>query len=190
MNKKAFTIVELSIVLVVIGIIAGMALKAKTIVDTAKMRTNVAKIERIRSAVGVMMAQFEDDLKSFERDTVSGGLYDSNILINKGLLKASDLDGVTSGTGKWAFYNCDPGLKGETGHDISGSYDGANICIRHTELSPMYYCSVEKFMDDEDQTYGFARSAHGAAMANIKIMDCDNLSIIGLEDARTDMLMY
>jgi prepilin-type N-terminal cleavage/methylation domain-containing protein len=50
-GKKGFTFVELAIVLVIIGIIMGMALKGRSLIEGAKTRSEVRKLEKIQAAV-------------------------------------------------------------------------------------------------------------------------------------------
>ena len=51
MNNKGFTIVELAIVLVVIGIILAMAVKATGLMHAARVRNDVAKLNKFEAAV-------------------------------------------------------------------------------------------------------------------------------------------
>ena len=51
--KKGFTIVELAIVLVVIGIIMAMVVKGKQIVDSARDRAELAKIAKLEAATAI-----------------------------------------------------------------------------------------------------------------------------------------
>jgi prepilin-type N-terminal cleavage/methylation domain-containing protein len=55
--KKGFTIVELAIVLVVIGIILGMAVKGRQLVDSARVKADLAKIQKIEAAVNIWFAK-------------------------------------------------------------------------------------------------------------------------------------
>jgi prepilin-type N-terminal cleavage/methylation domain-containing protein len=50
-GKKGFTFVELAIVLVIIGIIMGMALKGRSLIEGAKTRSEVRKLEKIQASV-------------------------------------------------------------------------------------------------------------------------------------------
>jgi prepilin-type N-terminal cleavage/methylation domain-containing protein len=55
--KKGFTIVELAIVLVVIGIILGMAVKGKALLHSARIKAEVAKLNKFEAAVATYFAK-------------------------------------------------------------------------------------------------------------------------------------
>lgn len=54
--KKGFTVVEMAIVLVVIGLITGMLIKGRELIDTAKMRFAVGNINKIELAINAYVA--------------------------------------------------------------------------------------------------------------------------------------
>ncbi len=58
--KKGFTIVELAIVLVVIGIILAMAVKGKALVETARYKAEINKIRKLEAAVHIWLATHPD----------------------------------------------------------------------------------------------------------------------------------
>lgn len=59
MNKnKGFTLLELSIVLVVIGLISGVVMYGKDIIDAARVRALITQIERYNAAVNLFYARF------------------------------------------------------------------------------------------------------------------------------------
>ena len=65
MKMKGFTIVELAIVLVVIGIIIGMAVKGKSLVDAARVKADLARIYKIEAATAVYYTKTGGDLPVF-----------------------------------------------------------------------------------------------------------------------------
>ena len=62
MKVKGFTIVELAIVLVVIGIILGMAVKGKSLVDAARVKADLARIHKVESATAIYYAKTGGEL--------------------------------------------------------------------------------------------------------------------------------
>lgn len=50
-NKSAFTLIELSIVLVIIGLLAGGVLVGRDLIEAAKVRNQASQIEKISTAV-------------------------------------------------------------------------------------------------------------------------------------------
>jgi prepilin-type N-terminal cleavage/methylation domain-containing protein len=57
MKKNGFTIVELAIVLVIIGIILAMAVKGKSMVDAARVKSDLAKIYKVEAAANIYFAK-------------------------------------------------------------------------------------------------------------------------------------
>ncbi|MDR2105359.1 MAG: prepilin-type N-terminal cleavage/methylation domain-containing protein [Deferribacteraceae bacterium] len=55
--KKAFTLVELSIVLVVIGVIMGMAVKGRDLIETSKLRKEIRKLDKFAAAAAVSYSE-------------------------------------------------------------------------------------------------------------------------------------
>jgi hypothetical protein len=51
--KKGFTVYELAIVFIVIGLVMGLVLKVTSIVDIAKLKRECAKFENMRSAITI-----------------------------------------------------------------------------------------------------------------------------------------
>jgi type II secretory pathway pseudopilin PulG len=68
--KLAFTIYEMAIVLVVVGVIAAMVVKGSAIIRTTEIKAELLKIDRIRSAV----ANFEQQNNRLPGDTTSLGI--------------------------------------------------------------------------------------------------------------------
>lgn len=56
--KKAFTLIELSIVLVIIGLVAGGVLAGKDLVEAARVRAAVSQIERLNVAANIFKGKY------------------------------------------------------------------------------------------------------------------------------------
>lgn len=56
--QKGFTLIELSIVLVIIGLIIGSVLAGKDLIRAAEVRKTISKIEEINTAAGTFRAKF------------------------------------------------------------------------------------------------------------------------------------
>jgi prepilin-type N-terminal cleavage/methylation domain-containing protein len=97
--KKAFTIVELAIVLVVIGIILSMAVKGRELVRVAKIKADIVKIEKMRTALYMMYAKRNGQLPDIvTADKVRPGatgttaeFVDHNQLIAEGMIGPHDM---------------------------------------------------------------------------------------------------
>jgi prepilin-type N-terminal cleavage/methylation domain-containing protein len=193
--KKGFTIVELAIVLVVIGIILGMAVKGKALVDAARMKAAVAKINKFEAAVAILYAS-----NGLQRPPVIPGIaapgLARSIFIERGLLTNADFE-LGFDNLDWGLFSCyaDPnGTDHYFSSDVAAAstYGGAiSFCIVAVEDSSItdatwvrmdtprkYICNVEIAKDDENTTTGHGRG-WGALLPETEISkanyrNCDN----------------
>ena len=114
MKRKGFTIVELAIVLVVIGIILSMAIKGKNLVDTARFRMEINKIRKLEAAIHIFLAVHPELIPNAHVNPTTGYLYhwgDLNMdnLYDAGIVTKKELEtkipGATS-PGIWTPVNC------------------------------------------------------------------------------------
>ena len=84
--KRGFTIVELAIVLVVIGIILGMAVKGKTLVDAARVKADLAKIYKIEAATAIYYT------KTGELPVYNPSFPDRTEIVDMGLITEKDVN--------------------------------------------------------------------------------------------------
>ena len=179
MSNKGFTIVELAIVLVVIGIILGMAVKGKSLVDSAKMRAEVAKLNKFEAAAGQLYAMGVTKV----RDGIGapGGytFIPPQTFIDRGLLTKKDLEIGTSQS-YWTFAYCS--IRGARGVDPDGGvygplrnfylmgYHSSMICVMPTtdgesstykEIDIKLACNIEIMKDDMSFNTGLGLQAFG-----------------------------
>lgn len=64
MNQRGFTLIEMSIVLVIIGLIVGGILKGQELIESSRQKNMVSQIDRIRAGV----TAFSDRFKSLPGD--------------------------------------------------------------------------------------------------------------------------
>lgn len=89
MNRKGFTLVEMAVVLVIIGIILGMVVKGRELVQGAKTKSFIVDVKNLEN----IQYTFYDRFGRFAGDCDRDGLVDE-----KGLaLSLSDFDGTPSG---------------------------------------------------------------------------------------------
>lgn len=88
--KKGFTLFELAIVLIVIGLLLGMAMKGKALVEAARIKSDVAKVQKISSAFYTYYSKYN----KIPGEKADGSYSDKSIgdeLMKEGLIKQSDL---------------------------------------------------------------------------------------------------
>lgn len=73
-SQKGFTLIEMSIVLVIIGLIVGGVLKGQEVINGARVKTQVAQIDAVKSAVYNFQDKFNFQPGDF---TASAGLVTS-----------------------------------------------------------------------------------------------------------------
>lgn len=168
--KKGFTLVELAIVLVVIGLLMGMAFKGKTLVDAARIKSDINKIQKLETVLNTYFASY-NTFPGKKDDGSYSDLSIMNDLIAESLLKHSDFK-LNTFSSNIHFVGC-----GEK--DIQGGpvfYPVAinakePLCITfsslpHTDnvidttsmtINELYICYIETLLDDSDILTGSGR---------------------------------
>ena len=183
MSKKGFTIVELAIVLVVIGIILGMAVKGKALVDAARMRAEVTKMNKFEAAVATYYAR-----TNYLPEEDSGNIL-KEVFIDKELLTNRDFE-VRVGTGFWTFNRCDGKGTVTAGYWYEASITGGSVCVYNTVAGNQVFaasnlvdakliCNIEVMKDDENLSAGEGRGYgnYYANEASEAYRNCDNITL-------------
>lgn len=194
--KKGFTLVELAIVLIVIGLLLGMAFKGKALVDAARIKAEVNKVEKLGTAINVYYSKY--DTIPGTRTSVplaAGGTADDNssaavyqTLLNEGMLKDSDFKS-TIGSAYWTFIGCSHANNGWTLGPVS---ENSNLCIYRSSNTPDKFktkassgaiaqasvtginiCQIETLLDDKNLGSGDGRLVSGQDTAASKV---DNIT--------------
>lgn len=92
-SQRGFTLVELAIVLVIIGLIVGGVLSGQTLINSAKVRSQMSQIDQFDAALNAFRARY-DCIPGDCLDTsgVAGADGDGNGLINFSSTWAADLE--------------------------------------------------------------------------------------------------
>lgn len=179
-KEKGFTLIELAIVLVVIGLLMGMAFKGKALVDASRVKAEVNKISKISTALNAYLAKY---------DTLPGQLANGQIESNKAMfdalikegLKESDFKSVGAGGqgggAFWTFTGCQDvsGVNGKVWSAVLATTQ-TNLCIYRSSASPKNnnnmpgqnivdnmmdgatLCQIETLLDDKNVYAGDARA--------------------------------
>lgn len=141
-DSEGFTLIELAIALVVIGIIIGMAIKGKSLIDTSNTKSDLQKINKIQTAMSSYYAKYSSLPSS------------QDSLVGEALVSANDFtfsDGTT-----WELKNC----KGSSnsGFDLSAySTATGKKCVRTENGADMTLCILDITLDDGHRTTGYMR---------------------------------
>jgi prepilin-type N-terminal cleavage/methylation domain-containing protein len=159
--KKGFTLVELSIVMVVIGLIIGMALKGKSLLDSATIRNEVNKLSLMQSAVATLLTTSSSDGSLNElpkdNDTLAYDFIENRFLINKGLLSAKDLS-YNNDNHSISFCAYPTGNDGYYESDTAKSDN--MLCVFTPTTWPLrFHCVAEVTLDNQNIKTGKGRSS-------------------------------
>jgi prepilin-type N-terminal cleavage/methylation domain-containing protein len=182
MKDKGFTIVELAIVLVVIGIILGMAVKGKALVEAAQIKADVAALNKFEAAFAIQYATSG----SFPVADTGQGILNQHIypdhFIEKGYFTQKDIESRYAENLTWTFIYCvvnplpgDPGYAGasimwENGIQAISNYNvcayptketaiggGGNPFPAFTKADGYLACNIEVIKDDSSLDNGTNR---------------------------------
>jgi prepilin-type N-terminal cleavage/methylation domain-containing protein len=183
--KKAFNIVELSIVLVIIGILMAMVIKGKDLLNAAELRAEIRKIERIRDVTVSLVAQKSGNLNYIKSD--ANGKVDIDQYFVSELLNAGDLR--VADTTDWGIYFCR-----FAGDHYENNSTASNLCA----INAYYYldliCNAEIVLDDQSTTTGLGLAKGSSFSENIfgtsGKYNCDSVTRLGNSDNASGLPSY
>ncbi len=120
-NKKGFTLVELSIVLVIIGLLIGGILAAQSMIETTKIQAFTRQVGQFDAAV----VNFGDKFGGLPGDTSAFAVV-AGATQNNGIVEAAAAGTLTSEAAAFWNHLTLSGLKREEG---SGNYGTAGIAV-------------------------------------------------------------
>ena len=137
-NEQGFTLVELSIVLVIIGLIVGGILIGQDMINASKSRATVAQIEKYNAAVNTFNEKFGGIPGDYEKASVN--LIDSAVVDGDGNGVIYSDSGAVPATVTAADYTLAAGTTGNNelplffqhlsaANMIDGSFDGSNASV-------------------------------------------------------------
>ncbi len=193
--RKGFTLVELAIVVVIIGVILTMALKSRTIVNSAEVRADISKLTRMSTAIMGYYVKFNEyPGQILSSGPATGGANWSNMkfyndLVDNGFLSSDDF--FIDLIGRYInVAGCDIDAAGWPRELNQNFDDSANICAYVSYDNPAtlgvtnpvargagrFACYVESMLDNSDLMNGFATGIHVSG-DNPDFHNCDSISI-------------
>lgn len=129
MCNRGFTLVELSLVIIIIGLIVASVLSGKSLIDSAKMRSDIQKL----SAYKLIAEAFKLEYSYYPGDLPNGNVY-------------------------WPTFSCGTiGALGDGNNDIS-MYEGP-CAWSHLVLAGMYPSIIHDDNDDDREVGEYPESS-------------------------------
>ena len=181
-KHNGFTLVELAIVLVVIGLILGMVFKGRDLIDGAKVKNASAQVTKVQAAINTYFERYNtvvgDGCGTFVTtgNVCTGGTTNGmlnanaeagsaiNLLINSGMLQQADLrspwgnNWFITTTAANAAQRRDANVayvmvgNNQTPAPLAALPGAGNVDIRHV-------CALDRAIDDGNPTTGTVRSS-------------------------------
>ncbi len=130
--RKGFTLLELSIVLTIIGLVIGGISVGKDMIRNAELQSVITEIESYRTAVETFQSKYQ----SLPGDMPDAQNFWSNCIDNGGNTCNGDGDGIIENTGServrfWQHLSL--------GELIDGTYTGAQVFTSNTDYFPLLF---------------------------------------------------
>jgi len=141
MKQKGFTLIEIAIVLVIIGLLLGGVLKGQELINTARVRALNNSVDGITAA----WFSFQDRYRAFPGDYTQATV---NLPDNAGLIVDGDGNGRVGITGASADSpeeRANVWVQLQAAGYITGNFDGDETNVA---TAPEYGCSVETCPDN------------------------------------------
>ncbi len=177
MNRKGFTLVEVAIVLIIIGIILGMVFKGRQLIDSAKIKSLETNYNKIQTAVNTFYDRYGfypgDGCNANETSPANcsgtkNGLIDTSdeysafwtlLIDGTGLLTAADRKTITGNNWDITYSN----VNGKNADWLKSSFD------------TRYICDLDRKIDDGVYNSGIIQAAGRGVNYNTSV-DCWSLS--------------
>jgi prepilin-type N-terminal cleavage/methylation domain-containing protein len=156
-DAKGFTFVELAIVLVIIGIIMGLAVKGRTLIRGAKLRAEIRKIDKLQTALMSYINLYKGVLPDYDSGSSAPYSIDYNLFLEQDLIKMSDM---------LASYNSTPSISSTPNTYAIWGYAMCGINFDATDPD-----------NESNNTSFYSDECKGAS----DLMVCPNICVVGMK---------
>lgn len=185
-TKKGFNLVELAIAIVVIGLLISITLKAKTLIDSARIKKQINTVPRITGAFSAYYSKYGSFPGAGSDGKIISTAELSKALVKEGLMKDSDfqISPAQGGSGWWAFTGCknmsdnwlEQAPSAKSGICIvkvatpsrTNTSAGGDV-VKNSTMDGVTLCLLETMLDDKNMSKGDGRWPKNDASINSKV---------------------
>jgi prepilin-type N-terminal cleavage/methylation domain-containing protein len=170
-HQRGFTLVELAIVLVIIGLILGAAFKGKDLIDGAKVKNMAAQVNKMQAGFNTYFEKYgaypgdgctTSTACAAAKDGIVKGTTETPlataVLIEKGIMTAADIKSIFGSDWQITDAGAAP-----TGFDANTNYmtPGATVAgvVTPASVDIRFVCALDNSIDDGDPRKGIVRSS-------------------------------
>jgi prepilin-type N-terminal cleavage/methylation domain-containing protein len=167
--KKGFSLVEVAIVLLCLGLLAVIVFRGGILIHSSEVRSEIGRINKNATAVSLYYSEINaipgyDNTSSPSMDSDTLGLLDIQDMLDQQFITEFDLESKFS-KNKWTYYHgiiSGPDVylptvdyPNDRAYVISPSTRTIGLSIEHVEIR--FLCSFEQIVDDRDFMNGNGR---------------------------------
>jgi prepilin-type N-terminal cleavage/methylation domain-containing protein len=174
--KKGFSLVEIMIVMVIIGIIVALGIKGGALVNASRIRAEIAKLRNFETGFASYFLKHNSmpPYTGNDNDSSNLVLYNTDQLVTRGVISSEDVPATFSQNQQpWMFCK-------NIATEDNGTYftpagfavdnAGAGACTSAYTLNNELICNIETILDDGNLYKGAGRVTN----AGVSISDnCD-----------------
>jgi prepilin-type N-terminal cleavage/methylation domain-containing protein len=191
MRNKGYTLAELSVVLVIIGIILVFIVRGSNLTATAHELHDLSVINKLRSAFSTMYGQ---TMRFPEVEVDTDFLYDMDYFYDSNILTEKDLQSKIVKGSRWALIKCEDQNTGVNENDEYKYYaknDSPYVCAttvrgKQININHRLICLIERDLDNKNTATGYGRGIDGSDYA----FDYENCRENALDNSSVEYMEY
>jgi prepilin-type N-terminal cleavage/methylation domain-containing protein len=160
--RKGFSLVEVSIVILVLGLLSVIVFRGGILIHTSEVRSEIGKINKNATAVSLYYSELNALPDNISSNAATLGLMDVQDILNQQFITEFDLESKFS-TEKWAYYHgitpddnlSDGSIPPNKPFTVDNTTRIVGLSIEKIELR--FLCSFERIVDDMNFLNGNGR---------------------------------